>query len=747
MRLKSCVLFLSILLFMGTTAHGFQYVNYAEALQKSLYFYDAEKSGPGISGGRLTWRGDSELVDMAMPLTEEMTNLSNKFIEAHRAVLDPDGNGTMDLSGGYHDAGDHVKFGLPQSYASSTLEWALYEFKDAFVRIDEYEHMVELLRWFSDYYLRSTFIDGNGEVVAFCYQVGEGNIDHNFWGPPELIDHEVYPRPAYFATSEEPGSDQAAGAAASLAISYLNHLESDPAYAKKCLTTAIALYEFAMKYRGMGYSGGFYNSSFDEDELAWAAVWLNIATGEQKYIDHITSVNAEGLYTGYLKKIINSAEDDWQNIWVHCWDTKWGGVFAKLAPITNDPFHWWIFRWNLEYWSGVPHENGGDGAYLAETPAGFSYLNSWGSARYNAAAQFQGMVFKKYAQKDNNIFDEWMLDQMHYIMGDNPMDRSYIVGYGESYAEHPHHRAAHGSPNNSMFDPPEHKHILWGALVGGPGGEDEHVDETNDFIYNEVAIDYNAGLVGALAGFVNYFGQDHQPIADFPPADPPLVEYKAEAKIEQENKERTQLSIRVTNESAFPPRREIKIMARYFFNISELLVKGQSIADIKFEVYYDQNDVQGDPVKAAGPNAWDAESGIYYMEFEWPDSGFYGSREYQFGIIAGQDADYNANWDPGNDHSRQGLTKEYAETEYISVYVDGKHYSGNEPGGTPTDTDTVTETDTGTDTQTATETNPDTDTQTETVSDTDSGTQTDPEEAPVPGCGEVEPDSGGCGLR
>jgi len=34
-----------------------------------------------------------------------------------------------------------------------------------------------------------------------------------------------------------------------------------------------------------------------------------------------------------------------------------GGVFAKLAPITNTERDWYIFRWNLEYWSGIPHEN------------------------------------------------------------------------------------------------------------------------------------------------------------------------------------------------------------------------------------------------------------------------------------------------------------------------------------------------------------------------------------------------------
>lgn len=662
--------------------------NYAEALQKSLYFYDAEKSGPGISGGPLAWRGDSELVDMAVPLNEEMTNMSSSFIQANRKYLDPDGDGTVDVSGGYHDAGDHVKFGLPQTYSSSTLEWALYEFKDAFVRTGEYDHMVELMRWFSDYYLRSTFRNDSGEVVAFCYQVGDGTIDHNFWGPPELIDHKQYPRPAFFATAEAPGSDQAAGAAASLALTYLNSREGDSTYAEKCLDTAIALYDFAVKNPGMGFSGGFYNSSFGEDEMAWAAIWLHIATGEESYLEDIIECNDQGFYTGYLGKIIRSVQDDWQNIWVHCWDTKWGGVFAKLAPITDNPRDWEIFRWNLEYWSGVPHQNSGDGNYLAKTPAGFSWINGWGSARYNAASQFQGMVYKKYTGSD--IFDAWMIDQMNYLMGDNPMELSYIVGYGDRYAKHPHHRAAHGSPNNDMFNPPEHKHILWGALVGGPDFEDKHVDATNDFIYNEVAIDYNAGLVGALAGFVTYFGQNHQPLSDFPPADPPVVEFKMKAKIEQESKQRTQLTIRATNESAFPPRKEIPVMSRYFFNISELASYGQDISDIMFgdfgEAYYDENKVYSkEAVIVSGPLPWDADAGIYYMEFRWPESGFYGSREYQFGLVT---AKYEDHWDPSNDYSRQGLGNKFIATEYIPLYINGNSepYCGKEPSGEPQET-------------------------------------------------------------
>ena len=42
--------------------------------------------------------------------------------------------------------------------------------------------------------------------------------------------------------------------------------------------------------------------------------------------------------------------------------------------------------------------------------------------------------------------------------------------------------------------------ILYGALVGGPGMNDEYQDKRDDYIANEVACDYNAGYQGALAG-------------------------------------------------------------------------------------------------------------------------------------------------------------------------------------------------------------------------------------------------------
>jgi hypothetical protein len=71
--------------------------NYAEALQKSIYFYEAQKSGPGVTGGRVIWRGDASLMDTVVPLQPigpdgTGTNMSQDFIDAHRQWLDPEGN-------------------------------------------------------------------------------------------------------------------------------------------------------------------------------------------------------------------------------------------------------------------------------------------------------------------------------------------------------------------------------------------------------------------------------------------------------------------------------------------------------------------------------------------------------------------------------------------------------------------------------------------------------------------------------
>ncbi len=753
-------------------------INFAKALQLSLYFYDANKCGPGISGGNLEWRGDCHVEDAAVPLKPmgedfKGTNLSQEFIDENKDILDPDGDGTIDVAGGMHDAGDHVKFCLPGSYAASTVGWGYYEFRDAYIDAGQQEHIENILHWMNDYYLKCTYFDDNGDILAFCYQVGEGNIDHNYWNAPELQSEKLldFARPAYFATVDTPASDMCAGVAASLAVNYLNFKDTEPEYAEQSLNAAIKLYEFAVKTHSetegnkvtsLGYDGGFYTSSYDYDELAWAAVWLYECTGVYDYIDDIIRVDetvsgdmGAHPYTGYLKRIISDTGNCWQNIWVHCWDTVWGGVFAKLAPITNCSRDWYIFRWNLEYWSGmnpndaanasfVPtvtsHKYFGpddtlwnssitaeeiadlpetDGAFLAKTPQGFSMLNEYGSARYDTAAQLCALVYAK--ETGDMTFANWAEGQMEYIMGNNDIvykerveanekaeadgeelpysedelhgSRSFIVGYDlENGACHPHHRAAHGSKTLNMDEPADQTHVLWGALVGGPDSDDAHRDITKDYIYNEVAVDYNAAFTGAAAGLYKYFGKDKgdKPMENFPPSEASMKgeinEFYLEARVVQENEARSQVEVKVYNDTSLPPRYVDNIKCRYFFNVSELFKYGQDIDDIQVDIFYDEEDANTNGVSKATisqPVKWD-DNGTYYVEISWKGCEFYGKRVFHFGLIADMDADYKTNWDPTDDYSREGL--EISEdtlklTELIPVYVDNKLVWGKEPAG------------------------------------------------------------------
>ncbi|HOF69125.1 MAG TPA: glycoside hydrolase family 9 protein [Ruminococcus sp.] len=729
---------LNINAYVLDTENPNNYDNFAQALQLALCFYDANKCGDEVADdGYYSWRGNCHVKDANIPLVHMETggssgkasedsgkgdggasaaeglyvgtNMSDEFIKENIEYLDPDGDGCVNLTGGWHDAGDHVKFGLPGSYSASTVGWGYYEFRDSYIETGLQEHVEDELRWINDYFLKATFLDENDKVVAYCYQVGEGNNDHNYWCAPELQVDGTFvassscavKRPAYFATTETPASDQCAGASASLAINYLNFKDTDPEYAEECLKYALALYDFAVETHAdlgdksltvtsLGYDGGFYTSSYDYDELAWAAVWLYYCTESYDYIDDIISVDETVTgemgahpYTGYMRRIISDTGNCWQNIWVHCWDTIWGGVFAKLAPITNISRDWYIFRWNLEYWSGmtpadaaeaefdVPvtaHKYFGqddviwntkitakeiadlpetDGAWLAKTPAGFAMLNDYGSARYNTAAGMCAMVYAK--ETGDMTFAEWAKGQMEYILGDNPMGYAYEVGYENSYATFPHHRAAHCSPTQAMDNPETYQvHTLYGALVGGPDAKDYHHDETKDYIYNEVTDDYNAAFTGALAGLYHYYGAEGKELADknYIIEDFNMSENKPGAKDDslgiyvtagkaQETDAGLQVKLVIHNETTNPPKFESDMRVRYYFNISEQLEAGEDISFIETRIDYDQEKSFTDGKNEAHisePVKYD-DNGTYYIEISWINCDFYGSRVYQFGLL------------------------------------------------------------------------------------------------------------------
>ncbi|MBR6792473.1 MAG: glycoside hydrolase family 9 protein, partial [Ruminococcus sp.] len=222
--------------------------DFARALQYSMFMYDANMCGNQVDENCLyTWRGDCHTYDAQVPLqpideNSIGTNLSQAFIDKYKDVLDPDGDGCVDVAGGMHDAGDHVKFGMPENYSAAALGWGYYEFRSAYEKTGQDDHIETILRYFNDYLMKCTFLDASGTVIAHCYQVGDGDIDHKTWNSPEV---DIMARPAFFLTAEKPQTDYVVSAAGSLAINYLNFKDTDPEYAQKSLDYAKALWKFA----------------------------------------------------------------------------------------------------------------------------------------------------------------------------------------------------------------------------------------------------------------------------------------------------------------------------------------------------------------------------------------------------------------------------------------------------------------------------------------------------------------------
>lgn len=693
------------------------------ALQESLYFYDAQKSGPARTDGDqpLSWRGDSEPSDSCVPLQPKSSsvpngvNMSASFIAANKSVLDPSNKGCVDLSGGFHDAGDHVKFGLPQSYAASVLGWGMYEFPKAYQATGTWAHAMDEMKWFSDYFLRSTFLNSSGQVVAFAYEVGEGSIDHNYWGPSELQSSATYPRPAYFATTQAPAADQTAGAAAALAVEAILTQSSNPTYSAKCLQYAEALYSFAVANPGVGYSGGFYPSSGYVSEEAWAADWLYLATNNWNYINDIIATNSSGAYTGYIGNIVTSAGSTWQNTWVMSWDAHWGGVFSVLDPILQGnakapaqvqaDVHYFD-KWQVQYWSHTPHDNTNDTNFIQTTPDGFSYLTTWGAARYNAAAQLEALAYRENFPNDPEsvAFSNWAMGQMNYLMGDNSANWSYIVGFGSNVpgigsevggtataASHPHHGDAQGSLTNSQSDPATDRHILYGALVGGPSATDQPDDVTTDFVLNEVAVDYNAGLVGALAGLEQFYGSEvTQPMTNFtPPTETDTNPYYTTATVNQDSNQGTQVTVTINNTADEPPHLQSGLSARIYFDIKPLVAAGQSISAVTTPVYYDAaGQIDGNATGVSAPVQWgDANSCIYYVTLDWSkDSiGLPPSRAFEFGINSAIGPNFKYYWNSASSPFMTGLaagTYASAPDPNIPVYVNNQLAYGTPPSQT-----------------------------------------------------------------
>ena len=487
--------------------------NYGEALQKSILFYDLQRTGNLPDNFRSDWRGDSCLNDGA--------------------------DAGLDLSGGFLDAGDNVKFNLPMSYTCTMLSWSVIEDYDSYKESGQLPYILDNIRWGNDYFMKC-----HPEANVYYYQVGDGGADHGFWGSAEVVEAHMK-RPSYKVDMNNGGSTVAAGTAASLASAAVVFKDSDSAYSQECLKHAKELFSYAETVKSdSGYTAanGFYTSNSGyKDELAWSAFWLYKATGDNAYLQK-------------SKQYLSESSCDFK--WAHCWDDVSYGTSVLLAIETKEQEYKDRVDKHMNFWLNQ----------VKYTPKGLAWLDQWGALRYATTTAYLALV---YADSDvcpadkKETYSSFGKAQVDYALGSS--GRSYVIGYGENSPKNPHHRTAHGAYSNNIGEPAETRHTLFGALVGGPDSNDNYTDDRNNYINNEVACDYNAGFTGLLAKMYNRYGG--QTLVNFGAVEyiPENEELTVHAGINADGNTFTEIKAIVYNKTAWPARVTDKLVLRYFF--------------------------------------------------------------------------------------------------------------------------------------------------------------------------------------
>ncbi len=653
--------------------------NYAEALQKSMFFYEVQQSGVLPEWNNVPWRADS--------------------------MVDESGKDTDKVPGGWYDAGDHFKFTLTNAYSVSLLAWGYLEYTDAVKNAGLDELYKNNMKFAMDY-VRDCDL-GGGEMVG---TIGDSGMDHNTW-----CSAEVYLRKHQLKTGNwereydtVKNSTVAALSAAALAQGYM--IFGDEDYLKH----AKDLFEGADKIRDskdIGNMSGMYNTSTWLDDCMYAACWLYKATGDKSYLEKIEK--------DYVPNFpLENQSKDWKYTWGLAWDDTTQAAALLYAQLTGKEE--WVkhIDKHIRYWmnTGDPDLKPFEGRV---TKDGLSHLTNWGCLRHACNTAWLTKLACDTVLKDGgnaDKYNKWADSQVNYCFGDNALRLCYVLGMGEKNPKAVHHRTASGIHDDHWNElgkesggaegwQTEYAHTLYGALIGGPdstGSYDMTQIGVANYEYTEVAVDYNAGYTAVLCAMIDENGG--KPLADFPvKEEPKWAEWEVAAVINgTEGKSYTEVKAWAMNHTAWPARVAKDIEYRYFFDVSEIIEAGLSVDDIKVEGKSQQYS-EGDQGYAtvSGPYKYEGDStgNTYYAKIKFEDgraimpTGQSEHRdEVQFRISIPDAVDGKSTdgaWNAKNDWSYLGgladatdLKNEDALNEHITMYVDGALVWGEEPDGT-----------------------------------------------------------------
>lgn len=424
---------------------------------------------------------------------------------------DVPGNYSLDVSGGWYDAGDHGKYvvngGISVWKLLNQYERSLYvdgadstPFADGKLSIPEQGNNVadilDEVRWEVEFFLKMQVPDGEEKAGMVHHKIH----DESWTGLPLLphLDSKMrYLRPASVTATLN------MAATASMASRLWENI--DPVFSGICLSAAEKAWTAALANPTDlapgtdGTGGGAYNDNDASDEFYWAAAELYITTGKAVYKNYVTSSSLFGQATS---DIVGDGGFAWADV-AACGDISMltvpnGLSAAELTSIKNDLVTAADELVNNVATQGYPNPY---------KPA--KYV--WGSNNMHLNNLI--VVGTAYDVTGTKKYLDTMFESMDYILGRNALNLSYVTGYGDKYAKNQHHRHWANQKDPSLPNP------LPGSVAGGPnaGLEDSlafgllsglpsakcYIDEIDSWSTNEITINWNS----ALSWVVAYLGE------------------------------------------------------------------------------------------------------------------------------------------------------------------------------------------------------------------------------------------------
>ncbi|MFF8805608.1 glycoside hydrolase family 9 protein [Streptomyces omiyaensis] len=430
-------------------------------VEENVRFFQAQRDGAEVVTDVLR-RKPSHLTDrQAAVYATPRFSADGSRLEDDR--LTP-ADGPVDVSGGWFDAGDFMKFTHTASYAVVQLFLAEREMPAASGLSAEAEHGV---RWLDRMW------DGSSGTLHAQVGLGAGNDgignDHDLWRLPEADDalrtapgdknHAIRHRPVFRAN--EPGariSPNLAGRVAA-AFALAAQADSDPASARRWLDKAAAVYARAdTAPKGpliTAYPATFYSEESWQDDLELGAAEL--ARAARTLGDTARAAQWQRQAAAWARAYLASDTKDSLAVW---------DVSALAhAELLGSPDHGGPLADALKADLRRQLADATDRARQDPFGAGAVYTD------FDAVPRTFGLVTTALLHArvtGERQYDVFTARQRGWALGANPWGSSFVIGVGEVYPHCPEHPVANlaGSLDGTG-------EILRGAVVNGPNGADK----------------------------------------------------------------------------------------------------------------------------------------------------------------------------------------------------------------------------------------------------------------------------------